>query len=643
VIACDGRESELAFKARDLGQAIGCMSKGERVRFPAWVFCPACYEKGTYMQFAKLATATRFQSLPGRFAVASVALAAAMSCQTAAAQSSSTYAPGRILALPNAGMPDAVLDKLVKDNGGHRATRVGNSELRIIDLPPGLEKQMVDKLSRHPHFKFAELDEAAPTAFVPNDPYLGSQWHTTKINAPSAWDVATGSGVTIAIIDTGVDPTHPDLVNQLVPGYNTYNNNTTTGPVNGHGTWVSGAAAATINNGAGVAAVAGSAKIMPLRVVDGSGVGYWSAIASAITYAADKGARVANASFENLLSSSAIMNAAAYMKSKNGLVVVAAGNSGGNPGLTPNASVIAVSATEANDTRSSFSSYGSYVAMSAPGSSIYTTEVGGKYTQGTGTSFASPIVAGTVALMMSANPKLSNTDVEKLLYSTAVDLGTAGRDQYFGHGRVDAGAAVKAAAGAAVTSDVQAPAVAIGSPIASATVSGLVSVGASATDNIGVTKVELRVNGVLVGTDSAAPYAFSWDSTTAANGMATLQAKAYDAAGNVATSSSVSVNVSNAAKVGDVTPPVVSITSPTASTVRPKGGVTITASASDNMGTAGLKQSLYIDNQLKTTITGGSLSYTWSMNKVAYGSHAIKVVATDAAGNSSSASTTVTK
>jgi thermitase len=269
--------------------------------------------------------------------------------------------------------------------------------------------------------------------------------------------------------------------------------------------------------------------------------------------------------------------------------------------------------------------------------------VGGKYTQGVGTSFSSPIVAGTVALMMSANPKLSNTDVEKLLYSTAVDLGTAGRDVYFGYGRVDAGAAVKAAAAATVTSDTQAPAVSIGSPTASATVSSLVAVSATATDNVGVTKVELRVNGVLVGTDSASPYAFSWDSTTVANGMATLQARAYDAAGNVASSSSVSVNVANTAKLADVTPPVVSITSPTASTVRPKGSVTITASATDNMGTSGLKQALYIDNVLKTTVTGGSLSYSWSLNKVSYGVHAIKVVATDAAGNSSSASSTVTK
>ena len=237
--------------------------------------------------------------------------------------------------------------------------------------------------------------------------------------------------------------------------------------MNGHGTWVSGTAGATINNGVGVAAVAGGVKIMPLRVVDSSGVGYWSSIASAITYAADKGVRVANASFEKLLSSSSVMSAAAYMKSKGGLVVVSAGNNGVDEGLTPNTSVIPVSATDSNDLIPSWSSYGNYVAISAPGVLIYTTGLGGTYVQGQGTSFSSPIVAATIALMMSANPRLSSTDVEKLLFSTAVDLGAAGRDIYYGYGRVDAGAAVKAAAAATTTADTQAPTASIAAPLAS--------------------------------------------------------------------------------------------------------------------------------------------------------------------------------
>lgn len=224
------------------------------------------------------------------------------------------------------------------------------------------------------------------------------------------------------------------------------------------------------------------------------------------------------------------------------------------------------------------------------------------------------------------------------------DLGTAGWDKYFGYGRVNAGAAVKAAAAAASTADTQLPTVSIATPAANASVSGLATVNISASDNVGVTKVELRVNGSLLGTDTTAPYTFSWDSTKVANGMATLQARALDAAGNAASSTSVAVNVANtAAAVADTTPPKVSLISPTPSaTVNKKGSLTITATASDNLGSSGLKQVLYIDNKLMTSVSGGSLSYSWNLNKVSSGAHTIKVVAIDAAGNSASAGATIT-
>lgn len=577
-----------------------------------------------------------------RAAIASAVLASLVSVEVAGATPpAEDFAAGRILLMPKAGLPDAALARILKDNGGGNARRIGQGGLRLIELKPGQEKQMVARLQGHPHIKFAELDQKAKAVFVPNDPYLGSEWHIAKINASAAWDYATGAGVTIAIIDTGVEATHPDLASQLVAGYNFYDNNTNTSPVNGHGTWVAGTAAGTINNGLGVAAVAGNAKIMPLRVVDSAGVGYWSSIASAITYAADKGARVANASFENLLSSSSVLSAAAYMKSKNGLVVIAAGNSGTNPGLTPSTSVISVSATDSNDAFCTWSSYGNYVTVSAPGTPIYTTGLGGTYVQVKGTSFSSPIVAGTIALMMTANPKLANTEIEKLLYSTSVDLGAAGRDIYYGYGRVDAGAAVKAAVEAVNVTDTVAPTVVIGAPLASSSVSGLVPISVSATDNVGVASVQLRVNGALLGTDTAAPYSFSWDSATVPNGMATISATSFDAAGNASTAYSVSVNVSNAV-INDVTPPSVTITNPKAST-RLRGSVTISATASDNSGTAGITQSLYIDDGLVAKVAGGSLSYSWNLKRVAAGTHAIRVVAIDAAGNTSTATSSVTK
>lgn len=587
----------------------------------------------------------------GKFAMAAVALAAAMLPHPGGAQAAppersaaGPWAKGRVLVMPNPGLSEAELGKIVGPEGG-KARKLTDSGLYVVELPGNAsEKAVAARLAHNPHLKFAELDQAVDAAFVPNDPYLGSQWHTARINAPAAWDLATGTGVTIAIADTGVEATHPDLADRLVAGYNFHDSNTNTSPVTGHGTWVSGAAAATLNNGQGVAAVAGGARIMPLRVTDTTGYGYWSEIASAITYAADRGARVISLSFETLLPSSAVMNAAAYMKSKNGLVVIAAGNSGADPGYARNSNVIAVSATERDDTLASFSSYGSYVTIAAPGRDVYTTGLNGTYTLGYGTSFSAPIVAGTVALMMAANPKLSNAGIEKLLYANVDDLGTAGWDKYFGYGRVNAGAAVAAAAAAVSTTDTQAPAVAIDSPTANTSVSGVVPVGVSASDNVGVTKVELRVNGSLLATDTTAPYAFSWDSTKVANGMATLQARAYDAAGNAVSSASVAVNVANSSVVTtDTTPPSVSLTSPAASTtVKGRGSLTITSTASDNMGASGLKQALYIDNKLMTSVSGGALSYSWNLNKVSSGAHTINVVATDAAGNSAAAGATVT-
>jgi thermitase len=568
-------------------------------------------------------------------------LAALAPGRAAAATESTEFAAGRVIVMTRAGLPAAALERIVREHGGTKSRRIRDTDLHVVDVPAGLEREAVQRLGRHPHLKFAELDQAVRPAMTPNDPYLGAAWHIGKIGAPAAWDLSRGTGVTIAIIDTGVEASHPDLAASLVAGWNTHDNNANTAPVNGHGTWVAGTAGATMNNGIGVAAVAGSARLMPLRATDASGVGYWSSIATAITYAADHGARVANASFEKLLNSSAVMSAAQYMKSRGGLVVVAAGNSGVDEALPPNANVIAVSATDANDQFASWSSWGGYVALSAPGSPIYTTGLGGTYVQGQGTSFSSPIVAGTIALMMAANPQLANTQIEQLLYSTAVDLGAAGRDSHFGHGRVNAAAAVAAAAAATPpAADTQAPTVQIAAPLGSATVSGLVAVNVNAADNVGVTKAELRVNGTLVATDTAAPFAFSWDSSLLANGIAALTVKAYDAAGNVGTSAPVSVNVANLA---DIVPPVVAIVSPKPGPIKGKGSVTITTSAADDRGPAGIQQSLYIDNVLVANASGGALSYSWSMNRVASGAHTIKVVARDAAGNASSATTTVTK
>ena len=578
-------------------------------------------------------------------AVRAAALAVAGACAfapfTAAAAPQGEFdgfVRGRLLVEAKPGLSDDAFDKVLKPYGGKKR-KLGQSNLHVIDLPGhASEIAILKQLEHRPEFKFAELDRLVESTMAVNDPYIGSAWHINKIGAPAAWDSTRGSGITIAILDSGIESSHPDLKASLVAGRNIYNNNTDVSDICGHGTAVAGAAAAASNNGIGVAGIAGAARIMPLRIA------YWnttysscyasySTIAAGITYAADNGARVANASYARLAASSAVLSAARYMKSKGGLVFVSAGNANVDEKITADPALIVVSATTSTDARASFSSYGAAVSLAAPGSGIWTTGRNATYLSKNGTSFSSPIAAGVAAMMMAARPDLGPDTIQSLMYSTAIDLGTAGRDVYFGYGRVNAAAAVAAAKKYGVTSDTTAPKAAILAPLGSTSVSGTVPVSVSASDNLGVSRVELKANGTVVAVDSAAPYSFSWNSTGAPNGMANLVAVAYDAAGNAGSSASVAVNVANATSTTaiDTVKPTITITNPVAGNV--SGTVVISISVADNSDVAGIRQQLLIDGVLRAYGTGGTLSFNWNASKAIAGKHTIKATAKDRAGN----------
>ncbi|NML63395.1 S8 family serine peptidase [Massilia sp. RP-1-19] len=552
---------------------------------------------------------------------------------------------GRVLIEVKPGLSAAAFDKLLKPHGG-RARKVGQSNLHVIELPSNAsEASVLKQLERRPEFKYAELDRHVKSTMAVNDPYIGSQWHVNKIGAATAWDSSRGAGVTIAILDSGIESSHPDLKPNLVAGRNIYGNNTDMSDICGHGTAVAGAAAGASNNGIGVAGVAGAAKIMPLRIAywnaaENSCYASYSTIAAGITYAADNGARVANVSYARLAASSAILSAARYMKSKGGLVFVSAGNANVDEKIAADPALIVVSATTSSDARSSFSSYGAVVSLAAPGSGIWTTGLNGSYKSTNGTSFSSPIAAGVAAMMMSARPDLAPDTIQSLLYSTAVDLGTAGRDVYFGHGRVNAAAAVAAAKTYGASVDITKPTASISAPLGSTSVSGAVAVNASAADNVGVARVELTVNGTVVAVDTAAPYSFSWDSTGVANGMANLVAVAYDAAGSSGSSSTVAVNVANAAvapapgpvdSTVDTVKPTVKIINPVAGNV--SGTVAISVTATDNFAVASIRQQIRINGVLRAYGKGGTLAYNWQASLFTAGPHTIKATAMDKAGN----------
>jgi subtilisin family serine protease len=197
-----------------------------------------------------------------------------------------------------------------------------------------------------------------------------------------------------------------------------------------------------------------------------------------------------------------------------------------------------VSGTDQNDNLASFSTYGSFVDIAAPAVNIMSTQKGGGICMCGGTSLATPIVAATAALILARRPDFGAAQVDATLKASATDLGSAGTDIYFG----DAAAAVALAGGTSVDSTL--PTVSIASPT-SGTVSGIVPVSVNAADNVGVTRVDLRINGTTLASDTLAPYQFSWDSKTVANGNVTLSAVAYDAAGNSKVSTGVALTVSN--------------------------------------------------------------------------------------------------
>jgi subtilisin family serine protease len=544
------------------------------------------------------------------------------------------YAKGRLLVAPRAGLSDKEFDKVLKSQNARSRARFTQSNTHVIELPPGVDAvKAMQTLKKDRRLKYVELDMAVLPAASVNDPAYSNSWALPKTQSPYAWDITSGAGVTIAILDTGVNGDHPDLKTNMVAGWNVFDNNSSTSDVYGHGTAVAGAAAMVGNNSAGSAGVAWGAKIMPVRISSPDGYAYWSTVSQGLYWAADHGAKVANISFNAVSGSSTVQTAAQYFRNKGGVVVVAAGNSGGQENIQAHDSMLTVSASDSNDVRASFSSYGSYVDLAAPGVSIYSTTQGGGYANWSGTSFSSPITAGAVALMMSANSKLVPADVDKILKSTAVDLGTAGYDPYYGYGRIDAYKAVTAAKSyAVVASDTQAPTISITSPTGG-TVTGVVPVDVSYSDNVGVTRAELYVNGSKIATDDASPFAFAWTTDGYADGAYTLVAKAYDAAGNLGNSAPVSVTLGN-----DTTAPVIG-------SVNLTNGMTvsimqaISASATDNQKIA--KMSLTIDGKEVAIAYGSSISYKWNTRKIYKGVHSVTVRAWDAAGNTVSKSVLV--
>lgn len=310
-------------------------------------------------------------------------------------------------------------------------------------------------LYAEPHYMYLTNDTVSENAGVnvitPNDLLFSTyQWNLPAIEAGQGWNLSRGSkDVTVAVVDTGVQADHPDLKGRLLSGYNAIASGGAPDDDVGHGTHVAGIIGALTNNQEGVAGISWYNKILPVKALDNSGAGTTYSVAEGIIWAADQGAKVINLSLGNYADSQFLHDAIKYAYDRDVVIVSAAGNDNTERPGYPAAyeEVIAVAATNASGERASFSNYGDYIDITAPGESIASTYPGSQYAALSGTSMASPHVAAVAGLVRSLNPALTNKEVTELLTSNAVDLGAPGHDKYYGWGQVDIYRTLQAAGG----------------------------------------------------------------------------------------------------------------------------------------------------------------------------------------------------
>jgi hypothetical protein len=306
--------------------------------------------------------------------------------------------------------------------------------------------------SAYPRIYAAQQDEAAlggtfgaSQNVTPNDDlYERYQWNLRRVRAAEGWRLTTGSSsVIVAVLDTGVSLTHPELARRILPGYDFVNEDANAEDDHGNGTHVAGIIAAEGNNRTGIAGLAWQARIMPVKVLDAQARGEPEIAAHGVIWAADHGANVINLGLAGRMQSSILDEAIEYASGKGVVIIAPMGNDGDAEPSYPaaNPRVIAVAATDRLDQRLPTSNLGSFVSVAAPGEQIASTfrQPGGpdSYAVAGTTAQAAAHVSGLVALMLALNPTLMPGDIRTLLEGSADDVGAPGRDSETGAGRIN--------------------------------------------------------------------------------------------------------------------------------------------------------------------------------------------------------------
>lgn len=337
----------------------------------------------------------------------------------------------------------------------------------LIDvIAAKIPQTAIDALRRNPNIEYIENDEKV-VCDTNNSTNITSQigeiypmdinilqqivpWGIEKIGAIQVHPYTKGFPIKIAVIDTGIDYTHPDLSLNYKGGYNFISNTSDPMDDNNHGTHIAGTIAA-LDNDIGVIGVAPEAYLYAAKVLDSIGSGYISDVIAGIQWSVNNYMRIANMSLGSRVPNRSLKNACDNAYNQGLLIVAAAGNSGNSSGTGNNIdyparydSVIAVAATDINDKRATFSSTGPAVELSAPGVNINSTLRNNRYGTASGTSMATPHVTGTAALILAYNPSLTNIQTRVRMQITTIDLGISGKDNLYGYGLVNATKAVLA-------------------------------------------------------------------------------------------------------------------------------------------------------------------------------------------------------
>ncbi len=466
--------------------------------------------------------------------VATLASPAAGAVAQAPVQASEDFAPGRVLVKYRPGVDTRQQSELERSHGAAQASDMAALDVSVLTVPAGAEARVVAALSRSGKVEYAERDVVVRTTseVTPNDPWFRYQWGVRNTRSSTAWSTTTGhQDVVIAVLDSGLTLSN-EFTGKVLAGRNVLDGSSDVTDSVNHGTGAASVAAVASDNGDGIAGYCWACMILPVKVMNSTG--YLSDVANGVVWATDQGADVISMSLSGPSGSATMESAVRYAAGRDVVLVAAAGNSGSTTPVYPAAypEVIGVAGSTSSDTLYSWSNRGAWVDLSAPGEHQSVGNDGNIWGY-SGTSSATPAVAGIAGLALSLDSRPTAAQVREALNAGAVSIGDGVR-----YGRVDAQNTLTALTGTQVAPPA-APSVAISTPTSGSTVTGVVTVTgtAASNDTAAVSRVDVTVGGSTLPASGTGSWSASVDTAGLAEGVVRITATATTSNGASAATS----------------------------------------------------------------------------------------------------------